>query len=87
MPKCDCGYQFKESDICHVDMAGDDYYPYEGEIYTFLCDKCSYTTELTATDIGDDLNPIIDTDQIQAEKLNQCLKMSDKKNDSEILEV
>ena len=55
MPKCSCGYTFKESDICHVDMAGDDYYPYEGEIYTFLCDKCSYTTELTATDIGDDL--------------------------------
>jgi len=60
---------------------------YEGEIYTFLCDKCSYTTELTSTDIGDDLNQIIDSDQLQAEKLNQCLKMSDKTNTSEIMEV
>ena len=68
-------------------MAGDDYYPYEGEIYTFLCDKCSYTTELTATDIGDDLNQIIDSDKVQADKLSQCLKMSDKTNERGIIEA
>ena len=87
MPKCSCGYQFKESDICHVDMACDDYYPYEGEIYTFLCDKCSYTTELTSTDIGNDLNPIIDSDKAQATQLTECLKMSDKKNEWGIIEA
>jgi len=40
MPKCDCGYQFTEKDISIVDSAPVEYYPYEGNVYTFYCDKC-----------------------------------------------
>lgn len=49
--KCDCGNALIEKDICVVDMAGPDYYPYEGNIYFFVCPDCGYMTEKTETEM------------------------------------
>ena len=51
MIKCDCGQELTEKDVCVVEQAPADYYPYEGSVYTFICPKCSYLTVLTETDI------------------------------------
>jgi len=51
MSKCDCGYVFAEHNIMSIDMAGADYYPYEGEIYTFVCENCGCLTEIKESDL------------------------------------
>jgi hypothetical protein len=52
MTKCDCGKVFAEKDIVVVDRAGADYYPYEGEVYTFCCPACGYLTTVKGDEVS-----------------------------------
>jgi acetone carboxylase gamma subunit len=49
--KCDCGHVFAEKDIGTVDQAGPDYYPYEGEIITFVCPDCGCITDVKESEV------------------------------------
>jgi hypothetical protein len=49
--KCDCGQLFTEKDIGIVESAPANYYPYEGDVVTFICPKCGYLTDLKEEDV------------------------------------
>jgi hypothetical protein len=51
MIKCDCGNTLKEKDIGIIDTAPVEYYPYEGEVYTFYCPVCGYISTFKEDDI------------------------------------
>ena len=44
--KCDCGQIFTINDIGIVESAPVDYYPYEGDVVTFVCPKCGCLTDM-----------------------------------------
>jgi hypothetical protein len=49
--KCDCGHLFAEKDIGIVESAPANYYPYEGEVATFVCPDCGYLTDLKEEEV------------------------------------
>jgi acetone carboxylase gamma subunit len=49
--KCDCGHAFAESDIGIVESAPANYYPYEGDVVTFVCPVCGYLTDLKESEV------------------------------------
>lgn len=51
MPNCDCGKAFTDKDVCSVDMAGPDQYPYEGNMYLLCCPDCGCLTEIREDEI------------------------------------
>ncbi|MCK9593939.1 MAG: hypothetical protein M0Q91_18210 [Methanoregula sp.] len=49
--KCDCGNPLTEKDVVVMDQAGADYYPYEGEVYTFVCPVCGGITTVPGNEV------------------------------------
>jgi hypothetical protein len=50
--RCDCGHPFTQNDIAWVEMAGPDWYPYEGNVIGLCCSVCGCITEMREPEVA-----------------------------------